>query len=400
MRINDKISNKKWMRFWNKHQKFSWKRYVQSTQKAALCVMIASVVVSMALAHESSSSEADSHISDVMMDGLYDEEGSTSHQPKHHDLALGSFDIGQMWQGLTGLITGDGSNPHGVSIQLADQTELTGHSKVCHSDGDQEIRVVSVEVTGEEPKTVFSLTLESPPRGCDTKELTVAAMSLDEVDRSRLMTLQEDTQHQQSEGNQMIGSSAQESQTDDRKVDEDKLTKNAHIDIPAEPVIQLKSVVKPNFFFPLGQVPLDIYTGEGRDFGAQRDHGRLHAGVDLLEYSGQSVHAITDGEILGYYYFYEGSYVIDIDHHQFIIRYGEVSNMTSFLNVGDQVEAGKSIGLVGLLYSGSSMLHLEKYTGKLTGPFYVGTAQPFQRRQDLINPTNFVKSLEGAWPSS
>ena len=155
----------------------------------------------------------------------------------------------------------------------------------------------------------------------------------------------------------------------------------------------------PSFYYPLAQPPLDSYTRGGRQFGALRDYGiRLHAGVDLLEDPGQAIFAVTKGKIINYQYFYEGTYVVTVDHQEFIIRYGEIKKMYSDLKVGSAVQAGQKIALVGLLAESlSSMLHLEKYSGKLTGPFWVEYG-PYQRRADLIDPTQFIKSLEGAWP--
>lgn len=161
-------------------------------------------------------------------------------------------------------------------------------------------------------------------------------------------------------------------------------------------VIQLDSVARPSYVFPLAGAPLAKFTKDGRQFGAPRDYGRLHAGVDLLEYPGQAVYAITTGKVVNYQYFYEGSYVVTLDHQRFVVRYAEVKKMYGSLRVGDTVQSGQKIGLVAMLLSGSSMLHLEKYTGKLSGPFYVPSSYPYHRRKDLVNPTTFVHSLENS----
>lgn len=161
-------------------------------------------------------------------------------------------------------------------------------------------------------------------------------------------------------------------------------------------VIQLDSVARPSYVFPLGGAPLAKFTKDGRQFGAPRDYGRLHAGVDLLEYPGQAVYAITTGKVVNFQYFYEGSYVVTVDHQRFVVRYAEVKKMYGSLRVGDAVQSGQKIGLVAMLLSGSSMLHLEKYTGKLSGPFYVPSSYPYHRRKDLVNPTSFVHSLENS----
>ena len=153
------------------------------------------------------------------------------------------------------------------------------------------------------------------------------------------------------------------------------------------------------FSFPLASAPLASYNVGGREFGAPRESGaRLHPGVDLLDYPGQAVFAITDGTILSYAYFNEGTYVITVDHRDFVIRYGEVKKMYGGLKVGESVKSGEKIGIIGALPGSPSMLHLEKYTGQLTGPFWQ-SSNPYRRRGDLVDPTSFVESLEGLWPN-
>lgn len=151
-------------------------------------------------------------------------------------------------------------------------------------------------------------------------------------------------------------------------------------------------------FFPLSQYPLASYKIEGREFGASRAGGRKHAANDLLEYAGQAVFAVTDGEIIDYYYFYSGTYAIVVDHGAYVVRYGEVKGMASGLKVGSKVKAGDVIGSVGKLYSGYSMLHFEKYTGSLTGNLTVRSNYPYQRRNDLVRPTEFLDKLLGSYP--
>ena len=56
------------------------------------------------------------------------------------------------------------------------------------------------------------------------------------------------------------------------------------------------SVPATHLVFPLSQRPLDDYTIEGRGFGASRNSGhRKHAANDLLEYSEETVYAVTSG---------------------------------------------------------------------------------------------------------
>ena len=151
-------------------------------------------------------------------------------------------------------------------------------------------------------------------------------------------------------------------------------------------------------YFPLSRYPIDSYKTGGREFGAARSYGRKHAANDLLMARGQPVFAVTDGEILDYYFFYEGTYAIVVDHGSYVVRYGEVGSMSSNLKKGSKVKAGQQIGTVGQLYSGASMLHFEKYSGKYTGNLTVRKNKPYQRRWDLLRPTEFLDRLVGTYP--
>lgn len=150
--------------------------------------------------------------------------------------------------------------------------------------------------------------------------------------------------------------------------------------------------------FPLSSVPLFDYTTGGREFGASRDGGwRNHAAADLLEYPGAPVHAIAAGQIIEYDYFYESTSAIVIDHGEFVIRYGEIDYFwDASLRVGSNVETGQKIAGVGQLWSGGSMLHIEQYGGTLTGPLTDPYNYPFQRRDDLMDVTPLLLSLENS----
>ena len=148
-------------------------------------------------------------------------------------------------------------------------------------------------------------------------------------------------------------------------------------------------------FFPLYSKPLQDFTSGGLGFGAYREPGRRHAANDLLDYPGSAVHAVTDGKIINYDWFYEGTREVVIDHGHFIIRYGEIDYFwDESIRVGSYVHAGQKIAGVGQLWSNSSMLHFEQYSGKLSGPLTVPSNSPYQRRKDLVNPTQFLLSLQ------
>lgn len=154
--------------------------------------------------------------------------------------------------------------------------------------------------------------------------------------------------------------------------------------------------------FPTQPCPIAPYSGSGsggREFGAPRLGYRKHAAADLL--ADPDVHtkviAITSGKVIDHYPFYQGTYATVVDHKDFIIRYGEVRYESRFAKLygsqGISWAAGQTLGRVGVLYSGASMLHLEKYSGALSGPLS-SWRYPYMRRGDLINPTEFVKKLE------
>lgn len=142
-------------------------------------------------------------------------------------------------------------------------------------------------------------------------------------------------------------------------------------------------------YFPLYSKPLEDFTIDGREFGANRAYGRKHAANDLVEYPGNPVYAVANGTIIDVYEFYYGSLAVVIDHGSFVVRYGEIRHLWEGLKIGDFVRAGQKIARVSFTY----MLHFEKYAGHLTGPLTVSSNHPFQRRKDLMTPTPFLEAL-------
>ena len=136
-----------------------------------------------------------------------------------------------------------------------------------------------------------------------------------------------------------------------------------------------------------------------RRFAANRANGkRAHAGCDLYFAIGTIIHAITDGKVVrGPYLFYAETFALEVDHGDFIARYGEIQGQT-FVKAGDAVKAGQPIAKVGRLVgitTPSAMLHLELYNKSAQGPLTVSDnssaktsdGRPFFRRRDLIDPT-------------
>lgn len=150
-------------------------------------------------------------------------------------------------------------------------------------------------------------------------------------------------------------------------------------------------------FFPFKTLPSVNWTGGIRRFGASRNDGaRAHAGCDLYFPAGTIIHAITSGTVIDDpYWFYDGTYALEIDHGAFIARYGEVERQ-ALVRKGDHVNPGQPIAKVGNLLSIiNSMLHLELYDKSAQGPLTVTNSNtkrnangiPYWRRKDLIDPT-------------
>jgi hypothetical protein len=145
--------------------------------------------------------------------------------------------------------------------------------------------------------------------------------------------------------------------------------------------------------FPLPFVPKISYKG-GNGFGANRDKVRMglrHAANDLSAPHGTPVLAMDAGVVLeGTKYFYSDTYVLVIQHPQFIARYGEIAQAAE-VQAGDTVVEGQVIAYVGD-QAGDDMLHIEFFTGKLQGSFSTqpGTHRPYDRRDDVFDGSKFL----------
>ncbi len=154
--------------------------------------------------------------------------------------------------------------------------------------------------------------------------------------------------------------------------------------------------------FPLATLPRTDWTQAPRAYGSNRSSGaRAHAGCDLYASIGTSIHAVRAGVVLrDPYPFYAETDALEIDHGDFLIRYGEIQP-GSPLRKGDRVIAGQFIAKVGRLVGisvPSAMLHLEMYAGTASGRLTVAEDEsarradgvPFLRRADLIDPTPYL----------
>lgn len=145
--------------------------------------------------------------------------------------------------------------------------------------------------------------------------------------------------------------------------------------------------------FPLKVKPNNNYeSGSGR-FGANRDNGtRLHSACDLYCNEGTEVYAMESGKVVNVYDFYLGTKAISIAG-SLLIRYGEI---TPLVKAGQTVKEGQLIAKVkrckGL---NQAMLHLEVFSNPLDkSSLTVKENKPYQRRKDLMNPTDILLKLE------
>ena len=167
------------------------------------------------------------------------------------------------------------------------------------------------------------------------------------------------------------------------------------------------------FSFPFPTLPAADWIRSPRAFASNRNNGlRAHAGCDLYFEKGTWIYAIGDGTVTrGPYPFYCQTFALEVDHGDFLARYGEIQAKTA-VKEGDKVRAGEQIAKVGHLIGirvPSDMLHLELYDKSASGPLTItDTARsrkrsdgiPFMRRKDLIDPTARLNQWQGQLPQA
>lgn len=152
--------------------------------------------------------------------------------------------------------------------------------------------------------------------------------------------------------------------------------------------------------FPLRRRHSLSYHDAPRSFGAQREHGaRTHAGCDLYALAGIPVLSVGFGQIVrDPYLFYDTVYAIEIAHPGVgLVRYGEVRAPVC----GDPVlrgvvRRGQVIAQVGRMPDvAQAMVHFELYSRvEDRSPLTDRSRPPFQRRDDLVDPTSFLDQCE------
>jgi murein DD-endopeptidase MepM/ murein hydrolase activator NlpD len=147
-----------------------------------------------------------------------------------------------------------------------------------------------------------------------------------------------------------------------------------------------------SIFFPVDFNSKSYLNVNAAKFGSNRGN-RKHAGIDIYAPVGTKVNSISDGVVIrDPYHFYRGSYALEINHGTYTIRYTEINPLN--LKMGDSVKAGQDIGTIMKMQGiNNTMLHLEKYSNTKKGSLTNRNNPPYQRRGDLVNPTNFIDSL-------
>ena len=177
---------------------------------------------------------------------------------------------------------------------------------------------------------------------------------------------------------------------------------NNKFTVITDPVKALEARALANWAAPVQKTGFYKITSGGRYFGASRDGGRAHAGIDIHYKNGKGipVYAMESGKVVEYISnFYGGMAAIAIQHADgSVARYCEISTS---LRKGDKVTKGEQIATIAKSnIGGDTMLHLEIYLGTASGSFtnssnktfdYV-TKKVYSRRRDLINP-EFVLDL-------
>lgn len=153
--------------------------------------------------------------------------------------------------------------------------------------------------------------------------------------------------------------------------------------------------------FPTIKRPSSSYKSGMRRFKASRGGGsRWHAACDLYRVTGEAAASVTSGKVIrDKYYFYEGTYAIEVKHTGGkVARYGEITGKSApSIALNRPVTMGQTVGYIGKVNSGccTPMLHFELYTGATTGALTQG-GNKFNRRKDLIDPTTYLSEWEKA----
>lgn len=151
------------------------------------------------------------------------------------------------------------------------------------------------------------------------------------------------------------------------------------------------------YIFPTAYRATQSYRTGMRAFGAGRDDGkRLHAAADIYRTNQEAVRAVFKGRVIQpIYLFYEGTFAIEVRHPNFVVRYGELYP-TPFPGVKAKatVRQGQNLGKIKRIGRLNPMLHFEMYKGNRSGSLTNRKANEYERRSDIMNPTESLREWE------
>lgn len=147
-----------------------------------------------------------------------------------------------------------------------------------------------------------------------------------------------------------------------------------------------------DFVFPFKTPPALSWHGGARYFGAPRAKGRKHGGCDLIKPAYEQIYAVADGVLVHEEtLFYKGTFYITYQHGPFLCRYGEILHHSSTRKKrGQTIKKGEPVAKVGLMTSGSHMLHFEMYSNGNDHSGLRSNRGPYQRRRDIIDPAPYL----------
>lgn len=152
---------------------------------------------------------------------------------------------------------------------------------------------------------------------------------------------------------------------------------------------------------------VDSFLRHPARFGDRRSAHRLHAGCDIYVPEATPVKAIANGRIVrDLTPFYQGTAAIVVEHSLGVVRYGELSFEPPIdggvysCPADGFVEEGRVLGYVKTTKYPVPMLHFELYSGNADGPLTNRKNEPYQRRNDLVDPTNLLKLLLNQHPKA
>lgn len=135
-----------------------------------------------------------------------------------------------------------------------------------------------------------------------------------------------------------------------------------------------------------------IEGNAARRFLASRSDGeRHHVGIDIYADPGDLVVSTESGRVVGIQPFYSGTWALLVQTDSGpVTLYGEIekNSWRQFgIEEGSRVRRGQALARVGLMDSGSHMLHFEMYQRGITKNqrWYVGRKNP-----GLLDPTDYL----------